>query len=358
MHRKPYFLFLCCLLVVLVSCSKQANNQDADYSKMELMLGTVCKITITDGQFSQNQANEILDACFAEINTIEQLISRNIATSEVSQVNAAAGKQPVVVSKRVFDLVKTAVSYAELTGGAFNPAIGPLVSLWGIATDHPYLPTQEEIEAVLPLIDYHDIILDAATSTVFLARTGMSLDLGGIGKGYSADAVKQILESRKVKSALVNLGGNILVVGNKADGQPWRIGLQDPTSKRGEYFMTVSVTNQSVVTSGPYERFFEQDGVVYHHILDPKTGYPADTDIVSSTMISDSSTMADAFSTATFVLGLEKSMELLHSIPTIDGVFLLDSGEVAITQDLLQQDQRWRIRSDAIQVLVSESKGV
>jgi thiamine biosynthesis lipoprotein len=181
--------------------------------------------------------------------------------------------------------VKTALQYARLTDGAFNPAIGPLVSLWGINTETAKVPSDEKFPVSCHCSIGEEVVLDDAEHTIFLPRQGMSLDLGGIGKGYAADIAKATLRQLGASSALVNLGGNILVIGTKPDGEAWRIGLQDPDSSRGEFFLSVSLTDGLWLASGPYERYFVQDGVRYHHILDASTGYPAVTHIASVTIV-------------------------------------------------------------------------
>lgn len=315
------------------------------------MLGTVCRITITAPESKRFDGDSALEAAFAKIADIERRISRLSPDTELSRINAQAGVAPVVVSEDTFKIISTAFDYAVLTDGAFNPAIGPLVSLWGINTENENIPTEEDISQMLPLLDWRSVELDEAARSVFLPVEGMSLDLGGIGKGYAADEVGTLLRERGVSSALINLGGNILVIGSRGDGQPWRIGVQDPDDDRGVYFLSLTLTDGSIVTSGPYERFFEQDGVVYHHILDSATGYPAETHIASVSLLGTSSTAADALSTATFVLGLDRSLRLLESLPDVDGVFLLDDGTVHMTDALYRDTDRWRIATDQYRIV-------
>lgn len=306
------------------------------------MLGTVCRITVLASPSDRFDGEAVLDAAFDRISDIEHKISRLLPDSELSLVNDRAGIAPVVVSEETFGIVGTAFRCAELTDGAFNPAIGPLVSLWGINTEDAKVPTEQEIERILPLLDWKSVVLDEADRSIFLPMEGMSLDLGGIGKGYAADAVKVVLLDMGVSDALVNLGGNILVIGTRADGRPWRIGLQDPVAERGEYFLSLSVSDGTVVTSGPYERFFERDGVRYHHILDSTTGWPAATHIESVTLTGPNSTVADALSTAVFVLGFERSFGLLEGLPGMDAVFLMDDGTIRMTSSLQGDSSRWK----------------
>lgn len=322
------------------------------------MLGTVCRITITTSPETKTRGGNtprldgaaLLDQAFSAISDIERRISRLLPDSELSQINSQAGIEPVVVSEATYDIIRTAFDYAALTDGAFNPAIGPLVSLWGINTEDAHVPSEQELAQVLPLLDWCLVQLDDETYTVFLPIKGMSLDLGGIGKGYAADAVDAILRSGGVTSALVNLGGNILVIGPKDDGKPWRIGLQDPSADRGRYFLSLDLVDGTIVTSGPYERFFEEDGVVYHHILDSRTGYPADTHIVSMTLVGTDSTGMDALSTASFVMGPEKSLAFLETLPGVQAVCLLDDGTIHMTTGLATDTTSWKLNGDQYQV--------
>jgi len=277
-----------------------------------MVMGTVCSVNAySDG--TEKLYNEL----FTRLHTIENEFSVNISTSEVSAVNNAAGQNAVTVSADVFYVIRTALKYAELTGGAFDPTVGPLVKIWGINTDHERVPSGQEISTALGLINWHDVLLTQnadGTGTVRLRRRGMALDLGGIVKGYAADELTLILKARRVKRAVIDLGGNIYVFGTKKDGSLWKVGVKDPSDPEGNPALVVSLSNSTVVTSGVYERFFIQNGVRYHHILDTKTGYPARTGLLSSTIICESSIAADALSTSVFVLGEEKGMALLRKI--------------------------------------------
>lgn len=318
------------------------------------MLGTVCRITIQASASERFDGEAVLDAAFSKLSDVEHRISRLLPDSELSLVNAQAGVAPVAVSEDTFDIISTAFDYAKMTDGAFNPAIGPLVSLWGINTESVKVPTEQEIAQVLPLLDWRSVELDESTRSVFLPMKGMSLDLGGIGKGYAADEVGAVLRKMGVSNALINLGGNILVIGTRMDGQLWRIGLQDPADERGIYFLTISLTDGTIVTSGPYERFFEKDGIIYHHILDSATGRPAATHIESVTVTGASSTVADALSTAVFVLGLDRSVALLEESPDMDAVFLMDDGTIHMTDTLRDDSSRWKTATERYRVALSE----
>jgi thiamine biosynthesis lipoprotein len=306
---------LAVLLLVLTACSAPAAAED---SRTEEVLGTACSIRILDG--GQKGA---LDAAFARLREIEARISVRREDSEVSAINRQAGLAPVKVGPDTLKVLGKALEYARMTDGAFDPTVGPLVRLWAIGTDDERLPSPAEIKEALPLVGYRDVRIDAAAGTVFLARKGMRLDLGSVTKGFAADEVRSILLANKVKAAVIDLGGNVLLVGKKKDGSPWRIGVQDPDQPRNEYLGIVAGPEMTVVTSGDYERYFELDGKRYHHILDTTTGYPVDKDLRSVTVIAPSSIEGDGRTTSLFALGRARGMALADTWKDI-GVVMVD----------------------------------
>ena len=257
MPKRRFFRLCAAAAIVLAfaDCSK------AGPSRAEFVLGTVCSVTL----FDQAKASVYSDI-FERLREIEGRMSVNLPDSDVSRINAAAGKAPVQVHDDVFKVVERAVYFAGISGGAFDPTVGPLVSLWGIGGDNARLPSQAEIDAVLPLIDWRDIELDRQQSSVFLSRPGMALDLGGIAKGYAADEAAAIVRKARLKRAIIDLGGNILTYGEKQDKSPWRVGIQNPLDDRGAYIGIVQGSQQTVVTSGVYERFFETDEIGRAHV--------------------------------------------------------------------------------------------
>jgi len=272
-------------------------------------------------------------------------MSVNIQASDVARVNAAAGIAPVQVHEDVFKVIERALFFAEISGGAFDPSVGPLVSLWGIGGENPRVPSQAEIDEVLPLINWRDIELDYQTQSVFLKRRGMALDLGAIAKGYAADEAAAIIKNARIKRAIIDLGGNIFTCGEKKDKSPWRVGIQNPNEKRGIYIGIVQVTEQSVVTSGVYERFFEEGGNRFHHIFLPSSGYPVKNGVLSVTIIANNSIDADALSTAVFVLGYEKGMALIESLSGAEAVFIFEDLSVRKTPgvDFILTDKTFRL---------------
>lgn len=330
------------LLIIIFSICFASCERAAD-PRTEALMGTVCTVNAYD-----DGTKSLYDELFARLHEIDETFSVTIDSSEISAINKAAGERSVSVSSDTAYVVKAALSFAELTGGAFDPTVGPLVKLWGINTDHARVPEKSEIDAVLPLINWRDVSV-TDDNTVMLKRHGMALDLGGIVKGYAADELTKILKARKVRRAIVDLGGNIFVYGKKKDGSPWRVGIKDPNDPEGVPAIVLNVANSTIVTSGVYERFFTENGVRYHHILDVKTGYPAASGLLSSTIVCESSMAADALSTSVFVLGREGGMELLHRIQSsagtplaeipglhaqVLGIFIEEDGSVTASKEL------------------------
>ncbi|MFP3042512.1 FAD:protein FMN transferase [Treponema primitia] len=295
--------FICFVLILFPGCSAPIP------SRSEFVLGTVCSISLYD-RGRQSVYRKIFD----RLREIENLMSANIEDSDLGRINRAAGIEAVAAHPDTIMVLKRAIRFAELSGGAFDPSIGPLVKLWGIGSDAGRIPEEHEIAGVLPLVNWKDIVIDEAASTVFLKQPGMGLDLGAIAKGYAADEAVRIIRAAGIKRALIDLGGNILAYGSKRDRRPWRVGIQNPVEGRGAYFGIAEVENKTVVTSGVYERFFESDGKRYHHILSTRDGYPVDQGLLSVTIIGHSSMDADALSTSLFALGYERGSILLESL--------------------------------------------
>lgn len=255
------------------------------------------------------------------------------APSAVEILNAAAGKEPVALPPDSTFVLRTALKYARLSQGALDPTIGPLVQAWGIATSHPSVPTGEVVTARRGLVDW--TALEDRPEGFFLPRPGMMVDLGAIAKGYAADKLKTLLINEGFSSGIVDLGGNVFLVGAKTDGQPWRVGVQDPLEPRGTYLGVLPVKDKSLVTSGIYERYFEENGKTYHHILDPKTGYPANHELAGVTIVHNPSMEADALSTSVFVLGLKRGWELVRSQPEVEAIFVTRDRKIWITPGLV-----------------------
>jgi thiamine biosynthesis lipoprotein len=326
-------------MILISSCAQPVSSQ------AEFVLGTVCSITLYDHKKKQESVyNEV----FTRLREIENLMSVNISDSDVSRINAAAGIAPVQVHEDVFKVIERAIFFSRLSDGAFDPSVGPLVSLWGINSDNPQVPPREAIERIILFINWHNIDLDKQTNSVFLRRQFMTLDLGAIAKGYAADEAAAILKNAGIKRAVIDLGGNIVILGEKKDASPWRVGIQKPNTGRGEYIGIIQIPKAAtVVTSGVYERYFEAQGRRYHHIFSPLQGYPANNGLVSVTIIASVSMDADALSTAVFVLGFEKGRTLIETLSDVEAVFVFEDNNVRITSgvDFILTDKTFQLKS-------------
>lgn len=285
-------------VLLFSGCERQMAPQS------EFVLGTVCSINLYE-----DGSAELYGKLFARLRELNDIFNNYSDSSEISRVNREAAATPVPVSQDFYAVLKTALDFARLTGGAFDPTVGPLVKLWGFGKS-PRVPSQEEIEAAQKLVGWQCVALQERA--VRFTKKGVRLDLGAIAKGYAADCLVDILRERGVKRASLSLGGNVYVYGKKPGGSLWNVAIRDP-SKPGQNAFMLKTRDATVVTSGAYERFFEQDGKTYGHILDPATGFPAKSGLESVTIVSHNSMVADALSTSLFVLGMEKIPEIKKS---------------------------------------------
>ena len=270
----------------------------------------------------------LLDEAKSIICSVEEQVSVTDEHSDIYAINhTGSGK----LSGNSAELMEQALELCRRTDGALDISVYPIVRAWGFTTGNYQVPDEETIQSLLPLVDYTKIQYDASTGTVALLE-GMEIDLGSIAKGYAGQLAAQMLRERGVESALLNLGGNVQTVGTKPDGSPWQIGIKDP--KGEDAMMVLSIADQAVVTSGGYERYFEQDGQTYWHIMDPFTGRPADSGLISVTIVGDEGVVCDGLSTALFVMGLEKAADLWAQSGDFEAVFVTASGEVYITEGL------------------------
>jgi thiamine biosynthesis lipoprotein len=316
-------VFLLILSILLAGC------YGVSYSESEFVLGTFCSVNL----YGRGRPEDYR-AVFGRLRELEYILSANREGTDLDRVNRAAGIEAAAVRDELIEVLNKALYYAEASGGAFDPSVGPLVKLWGIGTDSPRLPPDEEIGEALALVNYKNIEVDENRGTVFLREPGMALDLGAIAKGYAADEAVKVLAARGIKRGIIDLGGNIFAFGEKEKGTPWRIGVQDPGESRGVYIGILELSGESVVTSGVYERFFEEDGKRYHHILSTGTGRPAETGLLSVTIAAASSTDADALSTAVFALGWEKGRSLVEDLPGAGAIFVFEDLSVRLTREM------------------------
>jgi FAD:protein FMN transferase len=288
---------------------------------------------ITHKVFGAN-AEEALQAAKSEIGKLEGLLSRYMPDSDISRINKSAGRGTVKLSPQTYEVLADAFKFAELGQGCFDMTIGPLVDLWRNSKNLSRAPGKSSIAEKLELVCYHDLILDPAEQTASLRRTGQSIDLGGIGKGYAADQILKVFLNYGIESAYTNFGGNVAVIGAKPDQSAWRIGIQHPRLEN-KLIGIVSAVNKAVVTSGDYQRFFmDQNGKRHHHILDPKTGYPSESGLSSVTVVAENSLVADALSTILFITGIWDGLELLKLFLGVEAVFIDINLIVHVTQGL------------------------
>ncbi|MCY3067721.1 FAD:protein FMN transferase [Aerococcus loyolae] len=299
--------------------------------KLVELMGTVIEMKV-----GHPKAEALLEASEAKLRDYEYRFSANRDDSMLMRVNQAAGQAAVKVDEDLFDLIQLAKKVSLSTEGRFNLAIGPLVKLWHIGFSDAQVPSQEEIEDRLAIIDPHKVQLDPTTCKVYLEEPGMEIDLGAIAKGYFADQIVADWRRAGADYGLINLGGNVLVMGdapNRENGF-WRIGIQRPDAVRGEIMATVPVKNQSVVTSGIYERSFKQEGHSYHHILDSRTGYPIETDLASLTIIAPQSVFCEIWTTALFPLRAEEAVAAINDLKGVEGLAVTQDGKILVSQAL------------------------
>lgn len=334
MKRKGALIFMLTALFIISGCSSagkaESNNlETSPYSKTEFLMGTVVTVKIYD-----KNKEDILSLAFERINALADKTSSEDKDSEITAVNKNAGIKPVEVSEDVYRLVEVAKEHSHLADGKFDISVGPLTKLWHIGFPDARKPDQSEIDAILPLINYEDVILDEQNQTVYLAKKDMILDLGAIAKGFITDEVVTLLQENDVTTAIIDLGGNIFVLGNHPSGDLWTVGIQDPNAARGATVGKVSRSNESIVTSGIYERYIEVDGERYHHLLNPDTGYPFTNDLAGISIISNSSTDADALSTIAFSKGIEEGMQFIQDYTDAEAIFISHDKKVYITDGL------------------------
>lgn len=317
------------LLALLLLASGCGKSDPPVYTDTAFLFDTVVTITLYGG------SQEILQQAFDRCRHYENLLSRTIETSDIGRINRAKGA-PVTVDPESAQLIDRGLYFGELSGGLFDITICPASSLWDFTSgrENPKTPDAAALAEAVKRIDYHRVKVSENTVT---AEPGTELDLGGIAKGYIADRIAGFVKEKGVKSALVNLGGNVIVVGSKPDGNDFTVGIRKPFDPAGGLAGTLRVRNKTVVTSGTYERYFIADGTLYHHLLDPATGMPVQNELDSVTIVTDSSADADALSTICFIMGREKGTALIESRPDTEAIFIAKSGELSYTSGISEK---------------------
>ncbi len=310
------FLFFLCLCS---GCSSALPSSDP-LTRTGFYFDTVITINL----YGCNDRS-LLDDCFSIAEKYENLFSATIASSEISKINQAKGK-PVTVSEETAALIREGLRYCETSEGGFDITIGKLSSLWNFSENEGVLPDKKDLAAAVSTVDYNNVILTG--NEVHLKNPDASIDLGGIAKGYIADKMKAFLTENGALEGTINLGGNVLCLGPKSDGNSYKIGIQNPFHEQGSILGILEVTDESVVSSGVYQRYIRVDDKIYHHILNPSTGYPYENNLLSVTVICQNSVDGDGLSTTCFSLGLEKGMELIESLEDTEAVFLTEDDKL------------------------------
>ena len=317
------------LLVFLLLYATLNTKAPMEYSFARMQMGTVVEITVYGGD--EGEIDGVVETAFQEIDRLEAIFSSYRNDSDVSKINRKAGKGEVVVSPEVIFVVTRALEIAEKSGGAFDPTVGILGRLWSFSgeQDRP-IPSREEVEGLLELVDYRQVVVDREAGGVSLERAGMEINLGGVAKGYIVGRAVEVLKEGGISRGIVKAGGDMVVFDR--DKGPFKIGIQHP--RREEMLVgEISFTNEAIATSGDYERFIIRNGVRYHHILDPSTGFPA-RGTQEVTILSRDPTLADALSTTVFVLGPKKGMALIEAFPGVEGMIIDEAGKIFASSGL------------------------
>lgn len=325
----PYMVVAVALLGVLLAAVRPWRGWE-ESTHTEFLMDTVVKSVVFTRETRQGQ--RALEAAYREMFRLESLLDRHLPTSEVSQVNLAAGREPVPVSAETLSVISRGLDFGVLTGGAFDITVAPLLRLWGFGDGEGRLPPQERLEAAVELVDFRQVVADGVAGSVYLRQSGAEMDLGGIAKGFIVDRATEVLLQAGVTSASVDAGGDIRVIGSKPDGSAWRIGVRHPRERR-KILAVLELRDSAVVTSGDYERYFMVAGTRYHHLLDPRTGRPA-RGLTSVTVVAPDAVTADALSTAVFVLGRDRGLALIESWPGVEAILVTEELEVLLSSGL------------------------
>lgn len=318
------FLLVTALIFTCASVSGCTRNAEP-VTETGFYLDTIVQITLYDTN-GVDSCKENIRECFTLIDDYEHLFSATIEGSDIWNINHADGN-PVTVSDDTVSLLQTALHYCELADGQVDLTVLPLSELWNFGSEKdPRRPDDENIKDAVSHIDYHSVLING--NIVTLADPDASIDLGFIAKGYIADRLKEYLLSQGVESACISLGGNLVTIGSKPDRQPYRIGIQKPFAPEGEIITAIDVSDASVVSSGVYERYFYEEGTLYHHLLDTSTGFPADKNIAGVTILAPLSVDADALSTTCYFLGIDAGMQLIESLENTEALYITMDGEL------------------------------
>ncbi len=322
--------FVCLVLALSFSACTDNASRPSPTAKVEFFaMNTLMSIEVRG-----EEAEAAVAAGRDEVYRLERLLSRTDPKSEISAINTAAGAEWTEVSEETFVLIQTALRFSEETDGAFDITIAPVMDLWGFSSGDHRVPDDSEIESVLERVGCEHVLLDESGVRVKLENPGMSMDLGAVAKGYAGDRVREVIKQFDTEAALINLGGNVTVIGRKPTGTLFRVAITDPENRQ-QYLGALGSEDTHIITSGGYERFFERDGKVYIHIMDPDTGRPARSDLLSVSVIDPDGAGSDILSTALFVMGREDAIRYWGEHRDFGLVMATTDGEVLVSKNLL-----------------------
>ncbi len=323
------FLLLIVIINILSACSQNKQMNNEPIREMTFALGTIIDIAVFN-----KKDEKALKTAIDKINNYNQIFNSHISDSEVSTFNQLSANTPYPLSDDLNTVIDTAINFSKLSDGLFDITIYPVSHLWQFSTESPHVPTDTELANYLPLVGYKHLIYDKSNQTLLKTKEQVGIDLGSIAKGYIADELATYFKKQKIQNALINLGGNVLAIGTKPNGKPWTVGIQKPFDALGTPLASIKITDKAVVTSGIYERQFEENGILYHHIIDPKTGYPMNNELLSVSIISSSATNADALSTTTYMLGAKKGLELIENTVDTEAIFILRDKNIILSSGI------------------------
>jgi thiamine biosynthesis lipoprotein len=328
--KRRIAVVICCCLAILVLILIRPGQHKRLFKESRTALHTLVAITVLSP--SEERARKAIDLAYQELERLGRLLNFYATDSELSLINKNAGVEPVKVASDTLEIIQAAISVGDATAGGFDVTVGPLVRLWDFNTKTR--PTAAQVAQQLPLVGYKNIVVDAKASTVFLKNAGTQIDLGGIIKGFAADKAAEILKKNGIEDGIVAVAGDIITFGRQPDGQPWHIGIQNPRQKGedDQLLATVDLEAKGISTSGDYQRFFMEDGVRYHHLLNPATGFPQNL-CQSVTIVASTAAMSDALATGIFVLGPDKGLAALAKL-AIEGIIVAENGQVLMTDGI------------------------
>ncbi len=324
--RNIYFILLAGLFI-LSGCGKTGL-----YERTELMMGTVVKISVADRDKTSFRINRAVEKAFSRMREVSNSMSAYSSNSELNRINESGPGRMVRVSDELLEVVRTSIGISNISSGAFDITAGPLVELWGfgLSDGAKEAPSSKQIEAILPLVNYRNIIIDEQDKKIGLEKPGMKIDLSGIAKGYAVDKAIEALREEGIENAIVDAGGDLYCLGTGFDQTPWVIGVKNPR-RPGKVIARFKLRDRACATSGDYENFFIIDGERFSHLIDSRTGRPVQNGLVSATVLAPTCLEADGLATAIFVLGKKEGLELINNLDKTEAIIVSQQGHKSLT---------------------------